>query len=477
MTEPRVTVLGGGPTGLAVALGLARRGRSVTILDRDAEQPLDRPWDAYARWSRPSIPHSVQPHSLLARTRRTLRLHAPDVLDSILEAGAWENDLFGRLVKEERNPGDRDLVAVHCRRPVFECALRAAVVAEPRTRLLTATPGTGIALARQPGAPPRVTGVRVGADVLPTDVLVDASGRRSSVPRWLKEAGVELALEEAEACNVMYYSRYFELLPDADYPSWVGVLGPAGTTDAVRFSVFFGDNRTYAIVLGVPSWERGFRGLAHNASYMSAVRRFSSLAPFIEQDVGRPVTDVLPFGSLQNVFRPPLLDGAPPVLGLHLVGDAYCHTNPLFAWGICLGTDHGFQLSRLIDEHPGDPEAQALAFADCTAGEAEECFRAVAEEDQDRTRAWRGERREGPWLGRSFAGFVRECAAPAVVRDADVASSVLRRANLLDLPNALRGQTNVIQRVVSLHADLPRPVPGSFPTRDELLELLSGVNL
>jgi len=62
------------------------------------------------------------------------------------------------------------------------------------------------------------------------------------------------------------------------------------------------------------------------------------------------------------------------------------------------------------------------------------------------------------------------------VRDHDVAASVLRRANLLDRPNPLRGQTNVIQRIVSLQADLPRPLPGSFPTRDELLELLSAVN-
>jgi hypothetical protein len=44
----------------------------------------------------------------------------------LLRAGAWENDLSGRLVREAAEPGDEDLVAVHRRRPLFEAILRRA---------------------------------------------------------------------------------------------------------------------------------------------------------------------------------------------------------------------------------------------------------------------------------------------------------------------------------------------------------------
>src|SRR5262245_57860647 len=131
MSDTKVVVIGAGPAGLALALALARRGRRAMLLERDPAQPLDGPAGAFAQWKRPGVAHHRLPHSLLGRTRRALREHAPDVLEAMLRAGAWENDLGGRLVREAAGPGDEDLVAVHCRRPFFEAVLRRAVQAEP----------------------------------------------------------------------------------------------------------------------------------------------------------------------------------------------------------------------------------------------------------------------------------------------------------------------------------------------------------
>jgi 2-polyprenyl-6-methoxyphenol hydroxylase-like FAD-dependent oxidoreductase len=472
VADPRVVVIGAGPAGLATALALARRGRPVTVLDRDAAQPIDNPASAYERWHRPSVPQSPQPHSLLGRTRRALRLHAPDVLASLFEAGAWENDFGHRLVGAAAGPAaDDDLVAVHCRRPVFECVLRAAVLHEPLATLVSGATVDGIDLAAGDGSP-RVTGVRVGGIAVDADVVVDASGRRSHVPLWVGRSGVSLAPEEVEECGVVYFSRYFKLREGLDYPSWRGVLGPSGTTDCCRFSIFFGDSGTFAIVLGVPAWERELKSLKLNDLHMEAVRRFRSLAPFVANDVAQPITDVLPFGALQNVFRPPLLEGAVPVRGLHFVGDAYCHTNPLFAWGLCLGVDHGFELGRIIDEHASDVETQSLAFAALTRVEAEQCYHAVADEDRDRSLTWRGSQPRGPFLGRSFAGFVRQCALPTVMLDPQVAQAVLRRSNLLDPPEALARDEQVLQRVIDLQSSIPPQPPGDVPDREELLELI-----
>ena len=118
-------------------------------------------------------------------------------------------------------------------------------------------------------------------------------------------------------------------------------------------------------------------------------------------------------------------------------------------------------------------EAQALAFADATQVEAGQCFRAVADEDRDRTLTWQGEQPSGSWLGRTFAGFVRQCAQPAVMLDPQVARAVLRRSQLLDRPDDLMKRDGVIQRIVALQPQLQAPPPGSFPSRPELLELMA----
>jgi 2-polyprenyl-6-methoxyphenol hydroxylase-like FAD-dependent oxidoreductase len=474
MSNSKVVIIGAGPAGLAVGLSLARRGRQVAILERDTEPPSDNPADAFERWVRPGVPHLRLPHSLLGRARRALREHAPDVLEALLRAGAWENDLGTRLVRDAAGPGDEDLIAVHCRRPFFEAVLRRAAQDEPLVSIVSDTKVEGLTLRPDGAAAPRVTGVRLhDQSVLDADVVVDAGGRRSPIRSSLKQAGVPMPTAQMEPCGLIYYLRYYRLVDGVDLPAWAGTLGPSGTTDCARFSVFFGDNQTFAIVLGVPTSVHAFRALVREPLYTEAISRFKPLAPFIDPAVAEPITDVVAFGSLQNVFVPALLNGAPPVRGLHFVGDAYCHTNPLFAWGLCLALDYGFRLGHIIDERPTDVEAQALAFAKATSIEAEQCFHAVAEEDRDRTLTWDGAPPSGSWLGRAFAGFVRDCAQPAVMIDPIVARAVLRRAQLLDLPDDLMQQEAILQRVIGLQSKLPKPAPGSVPTKDELLEIVA----
>jgi hypothetical protein len=370
-------------------------------------------------------------------------------------------------------PGDEDLVAVHCRRPFFESVLRRAVQDEPLVKIISNAKVTGAILQQSGTDTPRVAGVRVQEDILEAAVVIDAGGRRSPIRSSLEQAGVAMPVTQMEPCGLIYYCRYYRLLDGVDYPAWTGVLGPSGTTDCARYSVFFGDNQTFAIVLGVPTSVHAFRALAREAVYTEVVSHFKALTPLTHGDVSQPITKVVAFGSLQNVFHPPLLNGDLPVQGLHFLGDAYCHTNPLFAWGLCLALDYGFRLGRIIDEHPSDIEAQALAFAEATSVEAEQCFRAIAEEDRDRTLTWDGAQPSGPWLGRTFAGFVRQCALPAVMVDTTVARAVLRRAQLLDLPDDLTRQETVLQRVTDLQPELPKPPLRSVPSKDELLEIVA----
>ncbi len=132
----RVLVIGAGVAGLASALGLARAGHEVTVLERDATPMPADPDEAFA-WHRPGAPQVRHSHALLARLHNLLRDQFPDVLAELLSVGATEIDFVEMLpetiVDRSPRPGDEDLVALACRRTTFEWVLRRAALAQPRT--------------------------------------------------------------------------------------------------------------------------------------------------------------------------------------------------------------------------------------------------------------------------------------------------------------------------------------------------------
>src|SRR5918998_270458 len=104
----RFVVAGGGVAGLAAALAVTRAGHQAVVLERDLVHPGGSPHAAFDL-DRRGIPHYFQPHAFLPRGRRLLADWAPDVLDSLLQAGADPQDLTTKL-QGAREAGDEDLV-------------------------------------------------------------------------------------------------------------------------------------------------------------------------------------------------------------------------------------------------------------------------------------------------------------------------------------------------------------------------------
>ena len=79
-----VLIIGGGLTGLATALFLARRGHTATILERDADEPPVDPLGAFDGWRRSGVAQRRQSHNFLARASKVLSAEAPDVVDALI---------------------------------------------------------------------------------------------------------------------------------------------------------------------------------------------------------------------------------------------------------------------------------------------------------------------------------------------------------------------------------------------------------
>jgi hypothetical protein len=224
--------------------------------------------------------------------------------------------------------------------------------------------------------------------------------------------------------------------------------GPRGEIGYLAFAVFVEDNRTFALILSIPPWDRDLRALKSEHAYMTAALSLPAVAPWVHPDQSEPITPVLPMGSLQNLHRSLITDGEPVAAGIQPVGDALCHTNPTFAYGAVLSIQHGFALADIAGRTE-DPRARALAFDDAVGADAAARFDAVSAEDRDRLRLWRGEPINVREPGDSIALFLRMTAYPSAAKDAGLFRAVARRVNMLDPPGKLEHDAALITRAPS----------------------------
>ena len=452
----RFVVAGGGVAGLATALAVARAGHDAVVLERDHVEADEAPENAF-RVERRGIPHFFQPHAFLPRGRRVLAEMAPDVLDLLLEVGAEPQDLAEKL-DGRRQPGDEDLVYLWVRRPIIEWALRRAAAAEAGVEIRAGVEVAGLLRSRDDV---RALGVVLadGAEVR-GDIVVDALGRYRCPAEWPRASG------SPHDSGAVYYCRYFELAEGADHLDWP-LLNPRGDLGYMGFNTFRGDNRTYAVILLVPGGDRQLRVLRDNAAWMDACAAIKPLDTITSPDHGRPITPVMPMGGLMNVDR----TGDVGVGGLVAVGDALCHTDPAFAWGLSFSLVHGQALAEAAGAD-SDVEAVVAQYRAAVRPEAQERHALACATDDARGERWAGHpvdpmRRDGCYPLFAFATAI--AAAP---HDDHVLRRTVRRIGLLDRTRTFDQDAELHARIERIAEDLAANPPRLGPPRDELLERL-----
>jgi len=225
-------VLGGGMCGLAAGMMLARDGHRVTVLERDPAPVPGSPEEAWERWGRGGVAQFRQAHFMQARGRLVLEAELPDVQQALAAAGALRLDPVARMptsiADRDPRPGDERLVTWTARRPTLEQVFARAAESQDGMEVRRGVSVSGLET-RRIGRRLHVTGVRDDrGQQLTADLVVDAMGRRSALPKLLTDAGGDPVHEEAEDCGFLYYTRFFRSrdgslpVPRGAYLSHVG---------------------------------------------------------------------------------------------------------------------------------------------------------------------------------------------------------------------------------------------------------------
>ena len=321
--------------------------------------------------------------------------------------------------------------------------------------------------------PIHVTGIELADGTpLPADLVIDAAGRRTPVPAWLAEHGVDVPCD-LQTCGAVYYARYYRLNPAAG-TSLFGILGVREEIDGLGLVGFPGDHGTYGLGAFVPDDDEELKVLRHDWAWDVTMAAVPRTAPWASPDVGVPLNDVQFMGGHQNVRRRYIVDGRPLVLGLLPVGDSLCTTNPMYGWGASMALTYAFAAVDAATAHPDDPEAMALAYDDAVAAEADAVFNESAAMDRTRGYRWRNE--EVPEWDRAEAERQEliVCIARGALRDPVLGRAMLRRTNLLEPPDAVLSDPLVVERARNVQAILAAKAAKPPPiTRAGLLDLLA----
>jgi flavin-dependent dehydrogenase len=224
-------VIGGSVTGLMTARVLADHFDQVTVLERDHidGQPAVHK----------SIPQGNHVHGLLLGGKQVLSSLYPDFIDNLRQLGAVPYRLGEELVWYLPDGKAYSASATPVREPQYlggegysqsrgllEHCVRRCTLALPNVKCESDSLVQGLVYDKG-----RVHGVRYAhagrVDALATDLVVDAGGRGSHVPRWLTELGLQPPRETAIGVDIGYASTKYRIPAAYDEPDRMQVfLGP-----------------------------------------------------------------------------------------------------------------------------------------------------------------------------------------------------------------------------------------------------------
>src|SRR3974390_12653 len=222
----RILVVGGGVAGIGAALALAGPGRSVKVIEHDPSPPNVSMNELFDIWERKGVTHLRHSHGFLARLFNLIRDRYPELLKTLLDAGAIEvtfADILPATARENYRPmpGDTDLSVLLCRRTTLEFILRGYAAKLPGVSFVPNTSMRDLIVEKDADGIPVAKAVLIetadGAQEIRADLIIDASGRNTIFPDCLAKYGIVPETDEAPV-GILYYTRHYRLNPGQKAP-------------------------------------------------------------------------------------------------------------------------------------------------------------------------------------------------------------------------------------------------------------------
>jgi 2-polyprenyl-6-methoxyphenol hydroxylase-like FAD-dependent oxidoreductase len=444
---------------------LARDGHDVTVLERDPEPPPppDQAWDM---WDRRGVNQFRMLHYLLPRFRTVANAELPELNAALVDAGALSWNLLDDLPTELTGgpqEGDDRFVSVTARRPVVESVVAGLAAKTDGVTIRRGTTVEGLVTTNGADGIPHVSGVRLaGGEELAADLVVDAGGRRSAAPEWLRAVGSPGPTEMIEDCGFIYYGRHYRS-DDGSFPALIsGLLTPYGSVSILTLPA---DNGTWGLGLITSARDRALHNLSRNEVWERTVKSFPLVAHWIDAE---PITDVQIMAKIEDRQRTFVIDGKPVVTGLVPLGDAWACTNPSLGRGISIGMMHCAALRDLLRDGPTDDgRAQALQWAALTDETVEPFVADTLAFDRHRLAEIEAVIEGRPYETDDVGWALGGALANSALHDPELLRGFLDVAGVNERGVDVLSKPGLAERAITL-AD-PTPPPG--PDRAELLAI------
>jgi 2-polyprenyl-6-methoxyphenol hydroxylase-like FAD-dependent oxidoreductase len=333
-------VLGGSMAGLTAAAALAERFEQVSVVERDVFPALGDP--------RRGTPQGRHAHVLLPAGVAGLAELLPGFVDDVVAQGGRREvptALRFHLGGGRLHPVDHAAEVISATRPLIEGVVRERVRAIPAVRFVEGCDARGLAVTPDGS---RVSGVRLLGradssveEILPADLVVDATGRGSRAPRWLADLGYPEPAEERLHVGVHYVTRLFRWTP-GDLEGCTQVI-VAGERRGGVAHVVEGDR--WLVTLNGFMGERAPTDLDGFAAYARSLWA-ADIADVVAgaEPIGDAVTGGYPANTRRRYDR---LGRIPD--RFVVIGDAVCSFNPVYAQGMSVAAGEALALREVLD--------------------------------------------------------------------------------------------------------------------------------
>jgi 2-polyprenyl-6-methoxyphenol hydroxylase-like FAD-dependent oxidoreductase len=489
MAKERVLVAGSGIAGLGAALALSDGSRDVIFLDRDPPPPETSPEEAFTQWERRGATQLRHSHAFLGRLTSLIRDRYPELMKELLAEGTR---LFGfaeglpPTIEHKYRPekGDEDLTLLFSRRTTLELVIRRYAAKLPGVTFITDAGVRGL-IARKEHGKIVVEGLKVerngAVEEMRADTVVDATGRNTVFPEWLRAEGA-VVREESSPCGILYFTRHYRLRDGQEEPPRDGTPG-GGDLGYIKFGVFIADNRHFSVTLATPEIETEMRTAVMKPEVFDAVcMALPGAARWMNPERAEPVSAVYAMGALQNVWRHYMKDGEPQVLNFFPLGDAGVRTNPLYGRGCSSGFVEAHILRESLDATT-DPVERAKLYEQGFEKAIRPYFDSMVKLDLQAIRRAENERDPNykPRLkARIMKSFTDDALMPAQRAHVAVTRAMSRVFHMLDEPTAFLKRPGVVARILATWA-MPKALkeardyypPKMGPERDEMFARLN----